>query len=267
MKNTLRFTAFVAVLMLAFSACDKTNGNDPIINEENNDPQERVIVYTVGQTENRQTLETEGEWDSLLDKLCTQAQNGQTVTFYNMDLTTYFSDKGAGGTKAAKTFSTSNRDEMKAWMKKMEEEGRTVVVTYNDGTWNGWAYATAPPATTTNSIIGTWHFTCSVVSNIDEDGSLNNSNLYVPEDGGGSLYYTFYDDGNMTLTINGVGGVTATDNSNWILTDDGKLNCELLPNSGCWNVNWITNNTMIISRADFDTEEGDLFYQLQFERE
>lgn len=266
MKKTLKFAALLAIVMFAFSACERP-GKDPDNNQVNNDPKERVIVYTVGNTENRQTLETEGEWDALLDVLCNQAQNGNKITFYNMDQTTYLSSNKDGNTKAAKTFSTTNRDEMKAWMKKMEEEGRTVVVTYNDGTWTGMAYATAPPATTSNTLIGTWHFNCSVVSHIDSEGHLLGSDLYVPDEGGGSMYYTFYDNGTLTLTFNGMDGTSASDNSTWTLSEEGELCSDLLPNGSCWNVNWITDNTLIMSRADLGTEEGDLLYQLQFDRE
>lgn len=268
MKKTLRFTALIAVMALAFAACDKPdnpNGNGG--SQDNNDPKERVIVYKVGQSENRQTLETEGDWDALLDVFCSQAQNGQTVTFYNMDQTTYYQHHGEKGAKAAKTFSTTDRAAMKAWMKEREKEGLTVVVTYDNGTWNGVAYASAPPATVSGTVVGTWHFVCSVVSHVALDGSLTGSDLYVPEEGGGSMYYTFYDDGTMTLTINGVGGTSATDNSTWTLGSDGELCSDLLPSGACWNVNWITDNTMIMSRADFGTEEGDLLYQLQFEKE
>ncbi|MBR4913371.1 MAG: hypothetical protein IKZ54_11100 [Bacteroidales bacterium] len=265
MKKTLRFTALAAVLALIFTACERQP--TPGGNEGNNDPKERIIVYTVGQTENRQNLDTEGEWDALLDVLCTQAQNGQTVTFYNMNQVTYHQNKEAGGTKAAKTFTTSNRDEMKAWMKEREKEGLTVVVTYNNGTWQGMAYASAPPASTSVDIIGTWHFICSVVNHIDQNGSFTGSDLFVPEDGGGSMHYTFYNDGTLTLTFTGMDGTTATDNSTWTLDNEGELCCELLPSGGCWNVNWITDNTMIISRAELGTEEGDLLYQLQFDRE
>lgn len=268
MKKTLRFTALIAVMALAFAACDKPdnpNGNGG--SQDNNDPKERVIVYKVGQSENRQTLETEGEWDALLDVLCTQAKNGQTVTFYNMNQTTYFQNNGAGGTKAAKTFSTTDRDAMKAWMKEREKEGLTVVVTYDNGTWNGMAYASAPPASTSVDIIGTWHFICSVVNHIDQNGTLTGSDLFVPEDGGGSMFYTFHNDGILTLTFNGMDGTTTSDNSTWTLSSDGELCSELLPNGGCWDVNWITDNTMIISRANLGTEEGDILYQLQFERE
>ncbi len=269
MKKTLKFTALVAVLALAFAACDdKPVKPTPGGNDGHNDPKERVIIYTVGQTENRQTLDTEGEWDTLLDVLCDQAQGGQRVTFYNMSQTTYLQTKGLRGSKAPKTFSTTDRDAMKAWMKEREKEGLTVVVTYNNGTWNGTAYATAPPADTSVDIIGTWHFICSVVSNVDPNGALAGSDLYVPEDGGGSMYYTFYDNGTVTLTFNGMDGTTATDSSTWTLSGDGKLYSELLPDGGgSWDVNWITDNTMIISRAALGTEEGDYFYQLQFERE
>lgn len=262
MKRIKRFTAVLAVLALIFAACEPTPNND----EPNNEPKKRVVVFKVGQIEKRQTLETEGEWDVLLDVLCTQAQNGQTVTFYNMDQTTYFQNN-AGGAKAAKTFSTTSVDEMKAWMKAREREGLTVEVTYSNGTWNGLAYATSPSTNTSANIIGTWHFICSLVNHLDNNGVLTGSDLHVPEDGGGSMYYTFYSDGTMTLTIHGSDGTTATGNSAWALSGDGELCCELLPNGNNWNVNWITDNTMIISRADLGTEEGDLLYQLQFERD
>jgi hypothetical protein len=81
------------------------------------------------------------------------------------------------------------------------------------------------------------------------------------------MYYTFHDDGTLTLTINGVGGTTATDNSTWTLSGEGELCSDLLPNGACWNVNWITDNTLIMSRSDLGTEEGNLLYQLQFDRE
>lgn len=267
MRNILKFVALIATMTVALSACDKPENNNPNENNVNNEPKERVILYTIGSSESRQTLETEGQWDTLLDVLCEQAQKGNTVTFYNMDQTTYLTGEKAGGTKAAKTFSTTNRDEMKAWMKKMEEEGRTVVVTYDNGTWNGTAYATAPSSSTSVGIIGTWHFTCSVVSHVNPNGTLAGSDLYVPEDGGGSMYYTFHDNGTLTLTLNGVGGTSATDNSTWTLSDEGELCGDLLPNGACWNVNWITGNTLILSRTDLGTEEGDLLYQLQFDRE
>ena len=78
MKRTHKFTAILAVLAFVFAACEHPINPTPGGDEGNNDPKERVIVYTVGQTENRQTLDTEGEWDALLDVLCHFPGNEQT---------------------------------------------------------------------------------------------------------------------------------------------------------------------------------------------
>ena len=86
-------------------------------------------------------LETDAEWQELLDRFCDYAEEGSTVTFYNANRAT----KGVAA-KNATTFSTTSRDEMKRWMAQMEDDGMTVTVTYDPatGTWNGTAYATAP---------------------------------------------------------------------------------------------------------------------------
>lgn len=267
MKRTHKFTAILAVLAFVFAACEHPINPTPGGDEGNNDPKERVIVYTVGQTENRKKLDTEGEWDVLLDVLCNQAQNGQTVTFYNLNQLTYHQNKGTGGTKAAITFSTTDRDAMKAWMKEREKEGLTVVVTYNNGTWNGMAYASAPPANTSTSIIGTWNFNCMLIHYLDTDGHLLSSDCYVPEEDGGAMYYTFNEDGSMIMTFNSADGTSFTDQSTWTLTDEGKLCSDLLLNVSCWDVNWITDNTLIISTSNIGNDEENVLYQMQFDRQ
>lgn len=269
MKSVIRLTLLLTAFAFAFAACEDdipvNGGNDN--NSENNVTKERVIIYSVGNDENRQTLETEGEWDALLDRLCDQAQSGSEVSFYNVSQTTYLENNTKGATKENRTINTSSRDELKAWMKEMEKAGRTVRVIYDDntGTWHGEAYATAPAVSTLGTLPGTWHFSCMVVTRYDIDGNLLGSDLYAPEDNGGSWYYSFSNDGTLTITVNGMDGTTATDSSTWTLSDDGILYSDLLPSGAYWNVNWITPNTMIISRADMGTEEGDLYYQLQFD--
>ncbi len=266
MKNTIKLTLILTMLAFTFAACEKPDNPINGENQTDNTIKERDIVYAVGNNESRQTVETETAWDALLDQLCDQALSGNEVTFYNVSQTTYLQNNAKGADKDNRTINTTSRDEMKAWMKEMEKEGRTVRVTYdnNSGMWHGEAYATAPSSNTSGILIGTWHFNCMVVTQVGQDGNLLGSDLYEPEAGGGSMYYTFTDDGTVTLTINGMGGTTGTDNGTWTLSDDGVLCSELMPNGGCWNVNWITPNTMIISRAEMSTTEGDLYYQLQF---
>ena len=140
--KTRFYILLAAVLCLA--ACEKNN--------ESNDKQ-RDITYTVGTpssswhmadtaaTTVTVHLETEAEWQALLDRFCDWAEEGSTVTFHHAN-----NEAKGHATKDATTFSTSDREAMKRWMAQMEDEGLTVTVTFdsNTGTWNGTAYATAP---------------------------------------------------------------------------------------------------------------------------
>lgn len=254
------------IILLVSTACQKPDPA-PTPTPQQDTAVERTVVYTVGNTENRRTLATEAEWDALLDNICDQAMAGNEVAFFN--ISHIQNPQGSTKAKESNTITTADRDELKRWMKAKEKEGLTVRVTYDDntGTWNGTAYATAPVDSTADNLIGTWRFNCMVVTRVDLDGELLGSDLYAPEENGGTWYYTFSNDGTLTITINSMDGTTATDSSTWSLSDDGVLYSDLLPSGAYWNVNWITPNTMIISRADLGTEEGDQYYQLQFDRQ
>lgn len=263
MKSTFKLTTLLTALVLLSTACEKpenpTNGNS----SSTSIPEERIIVYSVNENENRKTLNTDTEWDAMLDLFCNQALEGSEVVFYNMSQTTYLQSKGAS--KTDRTINTTNRDEMKKWMKEMEKQGLTVRVTYNDttGTWHGEAYATAPTTNTNDLVIGTWRLNCMVATQTDENNHLLNSDLYAPEEGS-TIYYRFYTDGTMTLSVvNSIDSVT--DTGTWSLSADGELCSEMLPNGVCWNVNWITHSSMILSRSDLDTDDGNHYYQLQFD--
>ena len=262
MKRTSKLIMLLTALALFSAACEKPetpNGGS----SDNNDPKERVIVYSVGKNENRQTLKNDAEWDAMLDKLCNQAQDGSEVVFFNMSQTTYLQSKGKGNGNSTsnRTINTTSREEMKKWMKDMEKQGLTVRVTYNDSTrtWHGEAYATAPTTDTDDNLIGTWRLNCMVVTQTDGNDHLQGSDLFAPEEGN-SMYYTFYNNGTLTITIvNSIDSVA--DSGTWTLSDDGELCSEMMPNGVNWNVNWIT----ILSRSDLGTEEGNYFYQLQFD--
>ena len=140
MKHTLRITALLAALLM-FSACEKEN-NGITTNE-------RTIVYTVDESTTTVHLKTEAEFDALLEQFCDYAEGGSTVSFYNAltpPIPPRGGTKGGVSTKDAVQYSTTSREEMKRWMRRMEDEGKTVTVTYDreTGTYNGIAYATAP---------------------------------------------------------------------------------------------------------------------------
>ena len=103
----------------------------------------RDIVYTVDGQTTTVHLNTEAEFDALLDRFCEYAEGGSSVTFYNA--ASHGKAVQKAQTKDATTYSTSSREVMKRWMRQMEDEGKTVTVTYDSstGTYNGMAYATA----------------------------------------------------------------------------------------------------------------------------
>jgi len=268
-KRTLKITALMALVVMCLAACKKQETNvDGGGGDGNHNNVERAIIYTVGHSENQRTVATEAEWDALLDHLCDQAQSGNEVIFYNMRPTSCHVEKKSYAPKSPTSISTSSRDEIKAWMKEMEEQGHTVKVSYDSstGTWTGVAYSTMAHLAT-DSIIGTWHFNSLMTNQIAPDGHLLEGDLYVPEENGGSMYYTFNDNGYLLLTFNAMDGTVATDSTTWTLTDEGKLYSNLLPNSGYWDVNWITMSTMIISRTGLGVGDDDFYYQLQFNRQ
>lgn len=132
MKQTFKLFSMLAAVALTLVACKP----DPV---EPTDV-ERNIVYTVDQTTTTVHLNTEAEFDALLDRFCDYAESGSTVTFYNAN------SVAKGSTKDATHFSTTNREEMRRWMRRMENEGRTVTISYDSstGTYNGMAYTPGP---------------------------------------------------------------------------------------------------------------------------
>ena len=129
MKTSLRILLLTALALL--TACEKGG----IV---------RQIVYTVDTAaEQHVTTHGDAEFDALLERFCVYAEEGSTVTFHG-------ARAGSPRTKDATTYSTTNREAIKAWMRDMEAAGMTVTITYDSdtGTWNGTAYANAPqPAT------------------------------------------------------------------------------------------------------------------------
>lgn len=139
MKTKTSLTILLAA-MLAMTACTKHEETTPAPAAAEVQTG-RTIVYAAGHSEGMATLKTEGEWDAMLDRLCSMAAEGNTVTFYNMGAHA----KATGTAKENRQITTEDRDEIKAWMKQMEKEGLTVTVTYDDNTgrWHGEARETS----------------------------------------------------------------------------------------------------------------------------
>lgn len=148
MKRFNLIVALMAAMTMLASCVDENKGTNPVA--------ERTIVYAVDTEMSRAALKTAAEWDELLDRFCSYAIEGRTITFCNAEGASAAARQAKAGPRAgrlsadgATTITTTSRDEIKSWMKEMEKKGKTVTVTYNEnnGTWSGTAYATAPQPT------------------------------------------------------------------------------------------------------------------------
>lgn len=136
----LKYTVAIALLFTSsfITACDSDDGNTI----ENG----HTIVYAVNGNEQRTTISNDNEWDRMLDQFCDFAQAGQTVIFYDLNVQMAHSQKNISGAKEVVNYTTTSREEIKVWMKQMEQAGKTVSVIYDDhtGTWKGTAYINVP---------------------------------------------------------------------------------------------------------------------------
>ena len=134
--NSLLSTLLLAAIM-TLTACGKDNAG------ERTDTA-RDIYYTVADETgladlagNTVHLDTEVQWENLLEHFCDIAAGGDQLVFCS----THRSLTKDRTTNVPTTISTNDREELKDWMKAMEKAGKTVSVTFNNGTWNGRAYA------------------------------------------------------------------------------------------------------------------------------
>lgn len=162
MKTLFKTLTIATIMLFVATACEP----------KDKDLQTRTIVYTVQdetsapKTE-QVTLHSDSEWNALLDRFFTFAEQGSRVSFYNADRAKG-SSTAAGQSKDSHTISTTNREEFKRWCREMENLGLTVVIDYdrNTGTWTGTAYSIAPPQSGWNHIV-------TYVSVRGMDGSLD----------------------------------------------------------------------------------------------
>ena len=321
MKNLFKPFA-ILFFVLAFVGCEKEKPAQIV----NNDDISRTVIYSIGDNEGQRTLKNDSEWEALLDNFCDQSKQGEEVTFFSLG------QHKSSAAKQRSTITTTNREELKQWMKEQEMAGKTVRVTFDSGTgtWNGTAYAAMPvvqgdddcytgviecvempvddygystamvPALRINddtllvlvkdgytmlcggdmgddtvtlcgvvesrqmsdgnsylvldlsvaresAIVGNWQLT---------DMFCNGSELQV-----GEVYLDLTDDG--TASLSGA----ATQVSNWSLSDEGTLCCDLIPYSnGCWNINWLSETIMIISCKVVGDDNCESLYVAQFQK-
>lgn len=175
MKHTIKLLVLLAAV-LAVTACNR---------DETAGFEQHSVLYVVSRHDIPTTTTTvyiskKEELDALFDLFCDYTKQGKFVTFRG-------NKKGSSMAKDANTFSTTNREEMRRWMARMEDLGMTVTVTYNPatGTWTGMAYVN-PPRTEDA-----------------ESGRLERVTMDCSYPGGREVHavYTFFWDGNKLVNV------------------------------------------------------------------
>lgn len=120
--------------IIALGSCSKDDDKSSSFNE-------RDIIYIVNYGERQSIhISTEAELDSLLTSFCDHLSSGHgnNITFFDA---IYANSNNAS--KETITFTTTDRAQLKAWMRQMEDDGKTVSVTYDavSGIYSGMAYA------------------------------------------------------------------------------------------------------------------------------
>ena len=132
------FALMGLMAMICLAACEK---NDVKPTPDHDQFNERDIIYIVNYGERQMIhIATEAELDSLLTSFCDHlgSGHGNNITFFDA---IYANQNNAS--KETVRFNTTDREQMKAWMRQMENEGKTVSVSYDatTGIYSGMAYA------------------------------------------------------------------------------------------------------------------------------
>ena len=137
MKTHVKIATLLAAAIL-FAACGEKTPQTNVEHDIFYTVSESPAISMLGAGGNTVHLTTDDELDALLDLFCDYAQDGDQVMFCN---TVRPQSKDATSSSPT-SITTTNREELKTWMKEMEKMGKTVRITFDDGTgtWHGNAY-------------------------------------------------------------------------------------------------------------------------------
>ncbi|MBQ8703986.1 MAG: hypothetical protein IJ524_06390 [Bacteroidales bacterium] len=126
MKKIIRTVAFITVIGIATSACQK----EPMVNLQSTTIYESGTInasYTVDGITYHASFTDNDEWQAFLDLLFTWAEEGRNVSFYNADPHSSIVKQD----RKIVTYTTDNKEEAKRWAGAMEKEGYVVHIDYD----------------------------------------------------------------------------------------------------------------------------------------
>lgn len=120
--------ALLATMAMVPMGCQKEN-NDDLSGMTTETASAYVVEYSLNGEVHRVTVQTEEEYETLLQRLMAMAREGYEVMVRDGSRT-----YREGSTKEMVVYTTSDADDATRWTKKMTGDGYTVSVTYDDKT-------------------------------------------------------------------------------------------------------------------------------------
>ena len=127
MKRNLISVALFAVLATMAVSCQKENlVESPSAVAEVGTV--RTVSYAVDGVAHQITLYGDDEWDNFLESMMTLSEEGHSVSITNTSVSVR-----PLATKDTQVYTTTDRNDAKAWTKEKGDEGYTVEMSYNNG--------------------------------------------------------------------------------------------------------------------------------------
>ncbi len=127
MKRNIISVALFAVLATTAVSCQKENIVEPqtTVAEVGT---VRTVSYAVDGVTHQITLHGDEEWDNFIESMMTLSEEGHNVSILNESVSVR-----PIATKDTQVYTTTDRNEAKAWTKEKGDEGYTVEMSYNNG--------------------------------------------------------------------------------------------------------------------------------------
>ena len=131
MKRSFIKAAFIALIGIAASGCQKEETSETIVNLSVSESL-RNVCYTVDGRIHWATFYDNASWDEFVRVLFAMAKEGHQVSFINTSSATYSTQ-----TKDVVTYSTDDEHDAKKWAKKMADDGYNVYIKFDaeTGIW------------------------------------------------------------------------------------------------------------------------------------
>ena len=110
------------------------------------------------------------------------------------------------------------------------------------------------------SVVGSWQYLWHATTDYSQsDDCLLSTTFVFPEVDGEPALLDLHADGTMTWRCG-----THSESGNWQLDDEGHICSDLFEGGGCWNISWLSGDTMVLTRDETSEDGHPVYVQMMF---